>query len=175
LFVSLAGGRARGAEEGPLLLLQGCHQRIRTFTALAVKLLDAEGVPAREVAEAAAAVLRYFTEALPKHVEDEEESLRPRLDTLAPPGALAQMAGQHRELEAVLAALADPWLMLAREPVALAEVRAGLRPPTLRMAGLWEPHLQLEEREIFPQLASLPSDARAAIWTEMRGRRGMKR
>lgn len=171
MYVSLSGGHAKGAEDGPLLLLQGCHKRIRAFTALALRLLEAEAVPAEEVREAAASVRRYFTEALPKHVEDEERSLAPRLEERLPQRTLSMMTSQHREIEAELAELSRLWPALESAPAELPRLALDLRSPTLRMAGLWEPHLALEEREIFPEVARLPAEARAEIWVEMRQRR----
>jgi len=43
--------------------LLACHERIRRFGALALRLPAAGGTPAGELAEAASSVARYFTEA----------------------------------------------------------------------------------------------------------------
>ncbi|MHB8420750.1 MAG: hemerythrin domain-containing protein [Myxococcales bacterium] len=161
-----------GPADGPLLLLLGCHQRIRSFTALALRLLEAREAPLEQTRDAAVSVHRYFTEALPKHVEDEERTLAPRIVGWVPGAALAEMVGQHREIEEILAGLAELWQALGRDPRALPQLEDQLGPPTRRMAALWEPHLALEERELFPELSRLPESVRARIWLEMRVRRG---
>ena len=48
-------------------LLIGCHQRIRHFTAVAVKLAHAQGATADEIRQAAAGVQRYYSVSLPLH------------------------------------------------------------------------------------------------------------
>lgn len=170
MYVSI-GHPPTGSEDGPRLLLQGCHGRIRSFTSLALRLAQSAGAaPAEQVGEAARRVCRYFGEALPKHVADEELSLGPRLRTLAP-SALAEMASQHRAIEAVLERLLALWRRLADHPEELSALAAILGPPTSELAALWEPHLALEEREVFPGLDRLTPEARAAIWREMRSRR----
>src|SRR5262245_25640445 len=74
------GTRARKESDVVDRLLE-CHERIRNFCALACRL--AEGPPSEQAREAAAQLVRYFTVALPLHVADEEESIRPRLTTVA--------------------------------------------------------------------------------------------
>ena len=70
-------GRRRQAVDLPDLLLD-CHERIRHFSTLAVRLAreDASDDERRGVA---AGVARYFEQALPLHVRDEDESILPRL------------------------------------------------------------------------------------------------
>jgi hypothetical protein len=60
-------------------LLLKCHERIRTFIGLACKLGKAQEPSVDEIRDAASRVSRYFSEALPLHVADEEESILPRL------------------------------------------------------------------------------------------------
>src|SRR5277367_1784317 len=91
--------------EGAVDLLTSCHQRIRHFTAVAVKLAHAQGAPAQEIAQAAAAVHRYYTVSLPLHEADEEQTLRPRLDSIADERlrhALLAMSDQHLAIDDLL-------------------------------------------------------------------------
>src|SRR5687767_1769374 len=104
------GSRAGGGDA--VDELRACHDRIRSFTALARRLGETPGVPPGAVADAAARVRRYFAEALPRHVEDEEHSILPRLRgrSLALDTALAAMHGEHAAQgprEAELIALCD--------------------------------------------------------------------
>ena len=67
------------ASSTPLEMLQGCHVRIRHFMQLSRTLSQALDAPQAEIAEAAAALVRYFSQALPLHEADENETLFPRL------------------------------------------------------------------------------------------------
>jgi len=105
----------RRNDDGPAGLVLACHQRIRSFTALAVGLAGSAPAPDAEVAEAARRVHRYHAVALPLHQADEELSLAPRLEH-AVPEALAAMKREHAELDETLADLLPLWERLAREP-----------------------------------------------------------
>lgn len=171
MLLKIGGAKRPDTVEGALL---DCHDRIRFFSALACKL-NAEGAGSpEEIGRSAGAVRRYFAEALPKHVEDEEESLLPRLRGReeAVDAALDQMRAEHErdgpaieELISICAALeADPsrWEALSPrlEPVASA-VDQGLRE-----------HLELEEERILPAIERLLSEhEREAVRAEMKQRR----
>lgn len=160
-----------GAPEGPADLLRGCHERIRRFGALALRL--GEPAPADDRAAAALAVRRYFCEALPLHVADEDESMAPRLRGAgaAVAAALARMSAEHGPIEEAVAAAAPLWAALAAAPedraLLAAVVAAGAR-----LVPLLFRHIEAEEAELFPALAQLDEAAQAAMLAEMRGRRG---
>src|SRR5690606_18929577 len=59
-------------------MLADCHARIRSFIALAIAAGEQQAPP-EEVAAACARVERYFVQAFPLHVRDEEDSVLPRL------------------------------------------------------------------------------------------------
>src|SRR5437762_12814931 len=82
-------------------LLIACHERIRFFVDLARRLADAHDLPADEIRDAAMRVVRYFSESLPLHVADEEESIMPRLSGRAPnlDDTLQAMQREHRQHE----------------------------------------------------------------------------
>jgi hypothetical protein len=64
------------AETGDVVdLLLACHERIRFFIDLAIRIADTTDASNEEIREAAARVVRYFSESLPLHVADEEESI----------------------------------------------------------------------------------------------------
>lgn len=146
--------------------LADCHERIRRFSRIAVKL-ESEPAPQDQRVEAAQQLVRYFTDALPRHVADEEESLRPRLPALA--ATLAQMAREHLEHEPLLGRLLARWRAVAAgekrvDAAAAADARA--------LVDAFEQHLALEEKMVFPAVAQLPSEIQSAIRAEMRARRG---
>ncbi|HKJ00717.1 MAG TPA: hemerythrin domain-containing protein [bacterium] len=155
-------------------LLLDCHQRIRFFTELARRLGEADDLPADEVRGAAARVRRYFTEALPLHVADEEESLTPRLRGREPEldAALERMATEHRRHEPLLATLVATCEALEAAPARHAGLRGTLLETAAALAEEFEVHLGQEERVVIPALRRLfAADLRAALADEVRARR----
>jgi hemerythrin-like domain-containing protein len=172
MLVKLRTGAAPAARD-VLDEMLGCHERIRRFTAMAGQLAAA---PAAEVAEAAAAVLRYFSVALPLHAEDEDLSLAPRLLATAVPAelraALEAMTREHEPIEATLRDLAPLWSDLAAGDPRPASLGAALDAGAARLDELFTPHLEKEERIIFPAARARLSPADlAAIRDELRARR----
>jgi hemerythrin-like domain-containing protein len=163
----------RPAADDLLGLLLDCHTRIRTFSALAVDLGRREGLPAHQVEQACDRCARYFSEALPLHVADEEVSLLPRLSAgrAEVQAALASMHGQHQEHEAPLRALLAALSALRASP-GDAALRARLLEVATPLAAAFEEHLQLEEKHLFPALDALLSpQVQAEVVAEVRARR----
>ena len=164
-------------KEGDLVdALLACHGRIRTFTDLAVTVSERADLAPSDVAESCARIGRYFVEAFPLHVEDEESSLEPRLEGRSPEvdAALGRMRGEHaahadavRRLTALSAALAaDP---------SDAEARATLGAVARSLRPMFEEHLEAEERVLFPALRSLLSpDEERLVRSEMAARRAQR-
>jgi hypothetical protein len=153
--------------------LLACHERIRRFTRLATQIAGAGDDDARE---AAAAVHRYFTLALPLHAADEDLSLAPRL--LAAPcdpqvrAELDHVTREHVEIECLLAELAPIWSAVVRDP-SLRQVRAEtLDRGAARLLASFEVHLEREERVVFPaaRRCLAPADL-SELRSEMRARR----
>lgn len=154
-------------------LLLACHTRIRRFARLALTVGARPDLPAAEVKEATAQCLRYFTEALPLHVRDEEDSLGPRLAGRAAKldATLAQMRAQHFGHAVRLEALDSALRAVQRypnEPTLHRELAAAAS--TLETD--FEDHLRLEETELFPFLEdALTPEERLAVVGELRARR----
>jgi hypothetical protein len=165
-----------GSDQPDLLRnLLDCHERIRRFTELAVRLgQPAPTQLAGQVGEACAQVKRYFTVALPLHAADEELSIAPRLLPAAPELAdeLASMSAEHAPIHQVIADLVPLWDTLVATPERHADLSARLRAPALWLSQLFETHLRPEEELIFPTMIQrLTPDAVAEILGEMKGRR----
>jgi iron-sulfur cluster repair protein YtfE (RIC family) len=153
-----------------------CHERIRRFVALARRLAEADGAAPSEVTEAARAVHRYFTVALPLHKADEDESIRPRLLAAAPPApvvrAVEGMTDEHERIDEVLAAAAPLWAEVASRPERVEARRAELAGAALALEVLFRHHLDGEEEIVFPAIARhLTPTAQAEVRAEMRRRR----
>jgi iron-sulfur cluster repair protein YtfE (RIC family) len=158
-------------------LLMECHGRIRQFAALAVHVGRHRDSPDDECVEACARVERYFTEALPLHVADEEESLLPRLrgQDADVDRALATMAEQHAHHEPMLAALLDA-SMGVRERPSDPERRAALYEAAVALEAELINHLQLEEQVVLPAIGQhLSADDQTQIVDELRARRVAER
>ena len=123
--------------------------------------------------EAAAAVVRYFTVALPLHAADEDLSLAPRLvgHDAALDRALATMTADHVAHAAVL----DPVVALCRRlqaaPGDHATIAPALAPAAAAMTAAFAAHLALEEAVVFPAVAALPADVQRQIRAELLARR----
>jgi len=151
-------------------MLTDCHARIRHFCALGKRL--AEGGPAEQLREAAGELVRYFAVALPLHVRDEDENVRPRLARLgdgALDAALAKMSAEHLESEAALVELLAAWRDIAAAADAARCADTARAAATL--AEHFERHLRDEEAIVFPALDRLPASEQQAIVAEMQARR----
>lgn len=154
----------RTVPEDLIGLLLECHGRIRSFTHLAAELGTRQDLPAEEVVDAAARVARYFREALPLHVEDEEQSLLPRLMGLDEEldAALATMHAQHEAHEPLLKELLQVLTALQHAPQDGA-VRERLAAVATSLRAELETHLKGEERVIFPQAQRHLGDRKSVV------------
>lgn len=171
------GRTTRASADDPVAMMMECHERIRRFARLGVRVVEPNVAPADEIREAARSVHRYFSVALPLHVADEDESIAPRLqadDRLSRPvrEALVAMTAQHVTIDELLARALPLWAALAEgDPAAAAEARAQLDELAPRLATLLELHLAHEEELVLPAVQALPTETQVAIVAEMRARR----
>lgn len=167
------GLRPRQVEHEPAVLLLECHQRIRDFCSLARRLTD-PGIPDDVTAEAARRVHRYFTEALPLHAADEDETLEPRLRGRSGEldAALDRMSREHQAHQPLVARLCELTRVLAAAPAELANVGTELSSVALRLEEQLLDHIEHEERTIIPAIAEyLPPRTRESIVAQFAARR----
>lgn len=153
-------------------LLRGCHTRIRFFldTAIAVQSSSAPDVA---IVDACNDVERYFGLAFPLHLQDEEESILPRIRGRSSrvDDALQRMSSDHIAHAAPLAALLELALSVRESPGDQVK-RDGLAAAAGTLRAELERHLQEEEAIIFPAIElSLSSEIQAQVVEEMRARR----
>ena len=175
MFVSL-GRRPRDA--GDLVdLLRDCHSRIRAFGALAVELSARPDLPMDDVTDACARVERYFVHALPLHVRDEEDSIRPRLygRSTTIDAAFARLRDQHDLHDVLVERLCRAIAALRMAPDD-EDARHVLRSIAEPLQTLMEAHLRAEEDIVFPAIRLLLSTAEQEdiLW-ELRHRRSSAR
>ena len=155
-------------------LLVACHERIRFFIDLAVRLAQTTGASPEEIREAAARVVRYFSESLPLHVADEEGSVLPRLVGREPmlDRTLETMCNEHDSHEPQLEWLLEICRTIQNAPEKLPEMREDLRDIASRLAGEFKTHLAQEEAVVLPAIKTLLSDQdRHDMLQELRARR----
>jgi iron-sulfur cluster repair protein YtfE (RIC family) len=174
-------GPEKIAAPTPLEMLLGCHARIRHFIQLSRTLATAENVPPQEVADAAAAIFRYFSLALPLHEADEDKSLLPRIQAALPLGNLAReaaetMVEQHKAIDELAAELLSICSSLDRNPDRLPALARRLEHVTSALEQILAAHLRLEETVIFPVIQELLSPAQIEeMLAEMNERRRVPR
>jgi hemerythrin-like domain-containing protein len=167
-------GTATSTPSDAVDLLVDCHARIRHFLALARGIAERGPSDPAAVPEAAAAVVRYFTKALPLHARDEEDSIVPRLRGLDPAvdRALEQMLREHGEHGAPLDALVEACAALSSGEGALTELAPVVAREAAALERHFEVHLANEEAVIFPAMRRLlDAEADAEIVRELRLRR----
>jgi len=171
------GAKLDSGFDDPLGMLQDCHRRIERFLAILCDV--AERAHARaltsEEANAIRTALAYFREGGRRHTADEEESLFPRMRTLAPPGTLDpldHLEDDHREADQLhddVDRLYSGWLAAGPLNPTLEQ---SLLDKTRRLRALYAEHIQTEETTVFPAAARILDRATiAAIGSEFRARR----
>jgi hemerythrin-like domain-containing protein len=159
--------------ETPVAMLEACHERIRHYSTLLVKLavhLDRHGVDS-EAINAAQAVLRYFDVAAPLHHADEEQDLFPALLTHGGDGLsekIRALEAEHVELDALWAELRSKLgLIVSGAPAVLSREEAR------HFFTRYFAHAAREETEIYPYADTLLDNATLAdIGRRMASRRG---
>jgi hemerythrin-like domain-containing protein len=155
-------------------VLVECHDRIRSFIDLARHIALAYAVSHDDIGEAAQRVVRYFSEALPLHVVDEEESIVPRLTgrDAALDAALNTMRREHEEHKLDLELLLRTCRMLMDSPERLPALRETVLGAASSLQQQFVRHLEHEEQTIFPAVRTLlsPADHKAML-REFRVRR----
>lgn len=155
-------------------LLLECHERIRSFTGLAGRLANCGPVSDDDVRDAAAKIVRYFSESLPLHVADEEESILPRLlgRNASLDETLNTMRSEHDQHKPELESLIRLCRTLQYAPQQLPELREGLRATAGKLEREFLVHLEQEEKTVFPAIRTLLNvEDREAMLRELRARR----
>lgn len=166
----------------PLQMWQACHERVARMNRLLEKLvdhLDGHAIDDDAIATAAS-VRRYFDEAAPRHHDDEDEDLFPRLiarlKEAGDEAGAARIGSVITSLQQDHAEIGALWTDL-REP--LARIERGEaprfdRPQVATFIRRYRAHIALEDAEIAPALAARLTEAdRQEIGRAMAARRGV--
>jgi len=157
-----------------MALLLDCHHRVREHLALARRLANAPVTSAPESVRAAAARIRsYFGIAFPRHREDEEVDIFPRLLGLDEEldAAIARLTSDHEAHEQCVSTLVAICEELERDPSLLRARALDLAEAARCIDSELTSHILLEERTVFPAIGRLPALDREQIHERMRARR----
>jgi iron-sulfur cluster repair protein YtfE (RIC family) len=155
-------------------LLVACHHRIREHLVLARRIATAPaGSPEESIRAAAARVRSYFGHAFPFHRADEEDDIFPLLvghnDALDV--AIGELVHDHEAHEAHVGRLVEICHAIEREPATVRVHTAELTTLVDTIEKELVEHLNLEERTVFPAIATLSWPEREGILARMRLRR----
>jgi hemerythrin-like domain-containing protein len=177
------GTKGQAGFEHPFELLSDCHRRIESFLAVTRRALEhyAERTMDRECEAALRGVLRYFREAAPRHTQDEEVSLFPRLRELGRDDlrelldAAERLECDHEEAEKLHHGInrrLESWIEARRlDPDAAAALDAELE----TLERLYARHIAFEDKTLFPAAAgALDPEQVRQIGHEMAARRGLR-
>ncbi len=171
------GGKLDSGFDDPIGMLIDCHRRIERF--LHILWMVAERANDRALTDeevtAVQSALQYFRVGGLRHTADEEESLFPRLRAESAAGKFEEIGGlenDHRnanDLHAIVDTLYSAWIAAGRLSP---EDEQWLRSNTEQLQHLYEEHIQVEEKIVFPRAAEmLNPQAIAAIGQEFHARR----
>jgi hemerythrin-like domain-containing protein len=164
----------------PVEMWLACHERVRRFTLLMGRLAEhLRGNGYDEDAQVTAtSIRRYFNEAAPRHHEDEEVDMFPRLRKRLAADANPTVSDVVDQVEADHLEMAGLWKRL---DATLAEIQRGkpaeLDPSLIdRFATLYHHHIDAEERVLLPAMKRVFSKSDwQAIGRAMAERRGLDR
>ena len=175
-------GTVENTFTNPIGLMCDCHRRIERFLTILSAVADrAKGGPLNdEQRSALETALKYFHEASPRHIADEEQDLFPMLRRLERPQVskilhqVEQLESQHKTAEAwhgEVEQIGGRWLRHNRisdhEIARLGEVLDSL-------AGLYSAHIAVEEELVFPMAqVELSVEDKRALGRGMASRRGV--
>ena len=171
------GAKPDSGFDDPIGMLKDCHRRIERFLDilhLVVRKAHNRALTTDET-RAVESALHYFRESGPRHTQDEEQSLFPRLRAAGAADVLLKISGLERdhraaeELHAEAAHLYCLWIAQgALDAVQLARLQAA----TGELARIYSTHIALEDGIVFPRAkAILAADDIESMAVEFRKRR----
>jgi hemerythrin-like domain-containing protein len=176
------GAKAEHGFDQPLGLMSDCHRRIEHFLVVLERVLD--DANANELSDeqrrAVETALTYFRTAAPRHTQDEECSLFPLLRESQQPqahGAMQSLHALERDHAAaeVQHAEVEKWFRRLLEIGPLAAPQRRKLGRSLRaLKEMYQRHIEIEERKIFPLAGQiLTREQLAQVGREMADRRGV--
>jgi hemerythrin-like domain-containing protein len=163
----------------PIEMWLACHQRVERFAALLGRLaehLGAQGAD-EDAQVTATSIRRYFNEAAPRHHEDEEVDMFPRLRERLDAERDRTVLDVLDQVEADHLEMAGIWKRLDALLAEIARGKAVTLERTLidRFATMYRHHIDAEERILLPALKkALGKNDWQAVGRAMAERRGLE-
>lgn len=171
------GAKPDSGFDDPIGMLIDCHRRIERFLYVLCVVANRARNRALKDEEVAAlqSALQYFRVGGLRHTADEEESLFPRLRFFSATDILAELRRlesdhcQAGELHALVDASYSEWIAAGHlSPEDERRLQSGTR----QLKHLYDEHIQIEEKTVFPRATEmLDSQTIAAIGQEFHARR----
>jgi hemerythrin-like domain-containing protein len=169
----------------PLGLLSDCHRRIENFLEMLIRVLEQSNQGASALSDeqrrALEAALRYFQVAAPRHTQDEEQSLFPRMrasDNAAASRAFERLDAlehDHREADVAHAAVDRIGRQWLEAGVLAAPCAQEIGQLLHKLRDLYARHIAVEDSELFPLAARLLDQQQLEqLGSEMAQRRGLQ-
>lgn len=163
----------------PTGLLSDCHRRIEMFLGSLIAVARVIDLPlTADTRHALEAALRYFHEAAPKHTQDEEESLFPRLRRIHRPelesalSTLNALEDDHRRSDALHSEVHTLGVQCLEKGHLSPHDADRFRQAVNNLAAIYDQHIRIEDSIIFPAAQKiLSSSQKSAIASEMASRR----
>lgn len=163
----------------PVDMWLACHERVQRFAALLSRLIEHLGKHGadQEAQVTATSIRRYFNEAAPRHHEDEEVDMFPRLRERLHAEADKVVLDVLEQVEADHLEMAGLWNALDAE---LAQVTRGKavklsQAAVDRFATMYRHHIDAEERVLLPALKrALNANDWQQVGRAMAERRGLE-
>lgn len=156
--------------ENPLEMLHACHDKVRHFAQLSLRIADhvKQHGADQQAQDAAKAVMRYFDLAAPLHHADEDEDLYPALLALND----ATVSEHIHRLTAEHTRLASLWHAVRTWLTEISAGTAALPPSELpAFAERYPRHAQDEETLVYPHARYLSEDQLNLLGQSMTQRR----
>jgi hemerythrin-like domain-containing protein len=173
----IIGAKPDGGFDDPIGMLKDCHRRIESFLGiLCLVCRQAKGrTLSDEEQSAIESALRYFSVSGPRHNQDEEQSVFPRLREMGESSELDEvrrLETEHREagiLHDQVAELYNRWITdLGLDSDDEERLLSG----TTQLNHLYEEHIRIEEGIVFPRAAELfDQDTVLRVGAEFKARR----
>jgi hemerythrin-like domain-containing protein len=163
----------------PTGLLSDCHRRIEMFLRSLERVAKVIDTPLTEEARTALETAQgYFHDAAPKHTQDEEESLFPRLRQIQTPevgsalSALDALENDHRRADLLHAEVHQLGLKCLQEGNLVILDADRFRQAIAELAAMYCQHIKIEDSIVFPMAKrTLSGSQQSAIASEMASRR----
>ena len=173
------GAKPDSGFDDPIGMLKDCHRRIEHFLNILCKVVrQAQGHALNaEERRAVEAALHYFRESGPRHNQDEEESLFPRLHCGQVPAVVEdvhRLEAEHREASALHEEAERLYSKWIAESGLIGDEETRLLSIAEKLQSIYDGHIRLEEDVVFPCAAhALDRNDLAAMGAEFKARRNL--